>query len=100
LLFHSARTSHIACESGDQTVRSSSGSIFDIGDIRETLTHHLRLGQTLPNSTGLLRCGASTSQQMENEQHDAHEEGDVNESGGNVKCEITKQPKHDQNCGD
>jgi hypothetical protein len=37
---------------------------------------------------------------MEDEQHDAHDEGDVNESSGNVKGEKSKQPKNDQNCGD
>jgi hypothetical protein len=42
---------------------------------------------TPPKSTGLLCDGASASQQMEDEEHDTNDEGDVNESTGNMKCE-------------
>jgi hypothetical protein len=37
---------------------------------------------------------------MKNEQDDAHDEHDVNKTGGNVKREKPKQPKYDQNGGD
>jgi hypothetical protein len=37
---------------------------------------------------------------MQNKQNQADQQGDVNESGGYVKCKKSKQPKNDQNCGD
>jgi hypothetical protein len=37
---------------------------------------------------------------VENEKDDGGDENDVNETSGNVKSEKSKQPKHDQNCGD
>jgi hypothetical protein len=36
---------------------------------------------------------------MQHQQDHAHNQGKVNESGGYVKCEISKQPKNNQNCG-
>jgi len=80
----------VACESGGQTISSSSGGIFDIGHIRQLPPHHLRLDQTLPEPTGLLCYGASTSQEMEEEEHYTHDEDDVNESTGDVECEKPK----------
>ena len=53
----------------------------------------------LAKSTGILCCGTSTSQQMEDQKHDTYNEDDVNESGRNVKCEKSEQPKNNQNCG-
>jgi hypothetical protein len=53
-------------------------------------------GSNPPKSTGLLCYGASASQEMEEEEHYTHDEGDVNESTGDVKCEKPKQPKNDQ----
>jgi hypothetical protein len=63
LLSHSARTCRMDCESGDHTVRSSSGSIFDTGHVRELPPHHPKLDQTLPKSARLLCYGASAFQQ-------------------------------------
>jgi hypothetical protein len=37
---------------------------------------------------------------MHQKQYQAHDKGNVNESAGDVKCEKSKQPKNDQNCGD
>jgi hypothetical protein len=37
---------------------------------------------------------------MEEEEHYTHDEDDVNECSGEVKCEKSKQPKNNQNCGD
>jgi len=37
---------------------------------------------------------------MQHEQDQAHDEDDVNETGGYVKCEKSEQPENDQNCGD
>lgn len=37
---------------------------------------------------------------MQHEQYQAHNEGNVNESGGYVKCEESKQPKDDQDKSD
>jgi hypothetical protein len=37
---------------------------------------------------------------MEDEQYETHNEGDVNESTGNVECEKSQQPKNNENCGD
>jgi len=37
---------------------------------------------------------------MKHNQYQAHNQGNVNESGGYVKCEKSKQPKNNQNCGD
>jgi hypothetical protein len=48
------------------------------------------LDQALQKSSGPLRCGGSTSQQMEYEEHYADDEEDVNESSGNVECEKSK----------
>jgi hypothetical protein len=36
---------------------------------------------------------------MEDQKHDTYNEDDVNESGRNVKCEKSEQPKNYQNCG-
>jgi hypothetical protein len=70
------------------------------GQIRDLPLHLLRLDHTLPKSTGVLCCGTSTSQQMEDQKHDTHNEDDVNESSGNVKCKKSEQPKNNQNRGD
>jgi hypothetical protein len=48
----------------------------------------------------LLSYDASAPQQMHQEHHDAYDEQDVNEPGGNVKREETKQPKNNQNRSD
>jgi hypothetical protein len=77
----------MACEPSDQTVGLRSGNIFDIRHSRELLSHDLRLDRPSPESTGLLSYGASTFQEMEDEEHQTHDENDVNESGGSVKCE-------------
>jgi len=61
-----------------------------MGHIRELPPHRLRLDRTLPKPTRFLCYGASASQQMEDEEHDTHDEDDVNESGGNVKSEKPK----------
>lgn len=37
---------------------------------------------------------------MEGNEHDAHDEDNVNHSTGNVKCEEPKQPKNNQNGSD
>jgi hypothetical protein len=37
---------------------------------------------------------------MQHKQYQAYNQGNVNESGGYVKCEKPKQPKNDQNCSD
>jgi hypothetical protein len=37
---------------------------------------------------------------MHHEQDQAHNEGNVNETGSYVKREKSKQPKNNQNCGD
>lgn len=37
---------------------------------------------------------------MQEKQYDANNQGHMNESGGYVKCEESKQPKNDQNCSD
>jgi hypothetical protein len=44
----------------------------------------------VPKSTGLLSYGASTSQEMKDEENYTHDEDDVNKSAGDVKCQ---QPK-------
>ena len=49
--------------------------------------HHLKQDHILPKSTGVLCCGTSASKQMDDQKHDTQNEDDVNESGGNVKCE-------------
>jgi hypothetical protein len=36
---------------------------------------------------------------MEHEQYQAYNQDNVNESGSYVKCEKSKQPENDQNCG-
>jgi hypothetical protein len=76
------------------------GAIFDIATFENCSHAHFRLDQTLPESTGLLCCGASASQKMEDEQYEADKEGDVNESAGNMKCKKPKQPKNNEYCGD
>jgi hypothetical protein len=37
---------------------------------------------------------------MQHEQDQTHNQDDVNETGGYVKCEKPKQPENDQNCSD
>jgi hypothetical protein len=37
---------------------------------------------------------------MQDKQYQAYNQGGVNESGGNMKCEKSEQPKNDQNGGD
>jgi hypothetical protein len=37
---------------------------------------------------------------MQHEQNQTHNQGNVNEGAGHVKCEKPKQPKNDQDCGD
>jgi hypothetical protein len=37
---------------------------------------------------------------MQHEQDQTHNQDDVNETSGYVKCEKPKQPENDQNCGD
>jgi hypothetical protein len=37
---------------------------------------------------------------MHHKQYQTHNQGDVNESAGYVKCEKPKQPKNNQDCGD
>jgi hypothetical protein len=40
------------------------------------------------------------SDEMQHEQYQAHNQGDVNETGGDMECEKSKQPEHNQHCGD
>jgi hypothetical protein len=61
-----------------------------MGHIRELPLRRLALDRPAPNSTGLLFSGASSSQEMEEEEHYGHDEDNVNESAGNVKCEKPK----------
>jgi hypothetical protein len=61
--------------------------VFFQGTSLQTPPRRLKLDHPSPKSTGLLCDGASASQQMEDEEHDTNDEGDVNESTGNVKCE-------------
>jgi hypothetical protein len=49
-----------------------------------------RLSRSAPFATQLSCCGASTSQEMSEEEHYAHDEDDVNETSGNVKREKPK----------
>jgi hypothetical protein len=37
---------------------------------------------------------------MQHKQYQTYDQDNVNESGGYVKSEKSKQPKHDQNCGE
>jgi hypothetical protein len=37
---------------------------------------------------------------VQHEQYQPHNQSNVNEGAGDVKCEKTKQPENDQNCGD
>lgn len=46
-----------------------------------------------------LHAGCSASHEMHYEKDDAHNQGNVDERGGNVKCKKSQQPKHNQNCG-
>jgi len=46
------------------------------------------------------RAWSSASHEMQNEQDQAHDEDDVNETGGYVECEEAEHPENDQNCGD
>ncbi len=80
----------MACEWGDQTVASITENVFVVSHIRELLPYHLGPDQTLLKSTGFLFQGASTTQQVEQKEHYTHDEGYVNKSGGNVKCEKSK----------
>jgi hypothetical protein len=36
---------------------------------------------------------------MQHKEYQPHNEGDMDESSGHVKCEKSKQPKNNQNCG-
>ena len=77
-----------------QAVRYFRSSTF------ENCPTHLKRDQTLSESTGYLRSGASASQEMKDEQHETYDEGNVNEPSGNVKCKKSQQPKNNENCGD
>jgi hypothetical protein len=46
---------------------------------------HLGLDQTLPKFAGLLFQGASAAEQLKDQQHEAHNEDEVDESGGDVE---------------
>jgi hypothetical protein len=37
---------------------------------------------------------------MQHKQYQTDNQGNVNEGAGDVKCEKSKQPKYNQNCGD
>jgi hypothetical protein len=37
---------------------------------------------------------------MQHEQNQSHNQSNVNESRGYMKCEKSEQPKNDQDCGD
>jgi hypothetical protein len=37
---------------------------------------------------------------MKDEQYETHNEGNVNESTGNVERKKSQQPENDENCGD
>jgi hypothetical protein len=56
----------------------------------------LTAGLDLPG--GLDAC-CTASQEMQHKQYQSHNQGDMNEGGGYVKCEKPEQPKNDQNCG-
>jgi hypothetical protein len=86
-------------EPDDQIVSGSSGGI-PIWSTLKIAPHHLSQDQVLPEPIGVLCFGASTSQQMEGKEHDAQNEGDVNEPSGNVKCEKSEQPENNQNRSD
>jgi hypothetical protein len=78
----------MACGSGEQAGQREHCRYRYIRELPPQ--HHLRLGRTLPSPPGLLPYGPSTSQEMEDEERDPHEEKDVNESSRNVKCEKPK----------
>jgi hypothetical protein len=61
---------------------------------------HLGLDQTRPKFPGLLFQGASTAEQLKDQEHEAHDESDVYESSGNVESKKSEQPKDDQDCCD
>jgi hypothetical protein len=48
----------------------------------------------------VLDSGRTGSQEVHQQQDQADNQCHVNESGSYVKCEVSKQPKNDQNCGD
>jgi hypothetical protein len=52
------------------------------------------------NSEINLRADAIGSQEMYDEQNDTHNESNMNETAGNVKCEKSEQPKNDKNSCD
>jgi len=49
---------------------------------------------------GVLDSCWAASHEMQHKQYQPHDQGNMNERGGYVKCEEPKQPKNDQNCGD
>jgi hypothetical protein len=48
----------------------------------------------------VLHACCSASHEMQQKEYQAHNQGNVNETGGYVKCEKSKQPKNNQNYGD
>jgi hypothetical protein len=48
----------------------------------------------------VLGACCAASDKMQHEQDKSHHQGEVNEGGGQVKCEKSQQPENDQNCGD
>jgi hypothetical protein len=48
----------------------------------------------------VLHACSAASQEMEHEQDQANNQGNVNESRGYMECEKSEQPKNNQNCGD
>jgi hypothetical protein len=56
----------------------------------------------LPDLTmaSVLHVYCPACNEMQDKQYQANYQGSVNESGGNMECEKSKQPKNDQNGGD
>jgi hypothetical protein len=50
-------------------------------------------------TSGLCAC-FTASDEMQDKQYQAHNQDKVDESSSHVKCEKSKQPKNNQNCGD
>src|SRR4029077_903078 len=48
----------------------------------------------------VLDSGGTASHEVQHKQDQADDQGRVNEGGGYVKCEKSKQPKNNQNCSD
>jgi hypothetical protein len=62
-----------------------------------SLSSGQRLSPDLVQASVLHSCCAAP-QEMQHEQYQADNQSRVNESGGYVKCEKSKQPKNNQNC--